>query len=228
LDIRKRFESFSHGIIYRFYRRRSAAMRILNTFVLVLGACLLAGQAEAEVVLVGTLSYDTFIPGDADSPGIDAFNLSNLTGGFALPTDFPVSDALTFQSATLTLTFSDLLQEVFDLGDIDPGFLLDPDGNPIVQVSGDQVFSSAEFNATLSAGIFALFDGTSFVADSPTLDVELLPSGGSALVADTDQTAIAVSGTVASTPEPSSLLLASLPCLVSAEYLRRKWAGRAN
>jgi hypothetical protein len=198
----------------------------VNTIVLGLGLCILAGHVQADIAELGALSYDTFIGGSSGFPGIDAFNLANLTGAFNLPPDFPVSDSLTFQSASLTLTLNDLSQEVFNLGDIGPGFLLDSGGNPVVQVPGDQLFKSAEFTATLSPGSFALFDGTSFVADSTALDVVLQPSNGPTLVADTDQTTIGVQGTIVGvTPEPSLfvVLLLVCTCLVLLR-LRRKTA----
>jgi hypothetical protein len=183
---------------------------------------LLATPMQASIAYVGALSYDTFVPAGNGSPGIDAFDLANLTGPFNLPPDFPVADNLTFQGAVLTLTLDDLSTQVFDLGDIGPGFLVDGSGDPIVQVPGDEVFNSAEFTATLSASIFALYDGTSFTADSTAMDILLLPSSGPTLTVDVDQTSIGVSGTVQSTPEPSSrdLILLALPCL--AWSLRRK------
>jgi hypothetical protein len=185
--------------------------QVLMTFVLALGMCLLSGQCWAATILIGTLSYDTFIPGGSVSPGIDAFNISNLTGSFDLPPDFPVSDSLTFQSASLTLTLGDLSQQVLDFGDIGPGFLLDPSGNPVVQVPGNEAFASAEFTATLSPGSFTLSDGTTFKADSTALDVVLDPSSGSTLVADVDQTTIGVTQTIAiTTPEPASRSLVLL------------------
>jgi hypothetical protein len=178
--------------------------------------CLLATTARASIVNLGTLSYDTFIPPGPGSPGVDAFDLANLTGAFSLPPDFPVIDALTFQSAQLTLTLSDLSQLVFTLGDIGPGFLLDQGGNPVVQVPGGQSFNSAEFTATLSALHFALSDGTSFTAGSTSIDVLLLPSIGQTLTVDVDQTTIGVAGTVQTIPEPASrdLLLLALVWLV--------------
>lgn len=203
--------------------------RILITIALVPFLYLLAVPAQANIASVGTLSYDTFIPGSSGFPGVDAFNLSNLSGGFSLPADFPVTDSLTFQSARLTLTFSDLSQEVFNLGDIGPGFLLDPSGNPVVQVPSDQLFASAEFTATLSPGSFALFNGTSFVADSTSLDVLLQPSSGPTLGADVDRTTIAVPGTIVGvtpgvTPEPSLfvVLLPACACLVLARLRRSR------
>jgi hypothetical protein len=169
--------------------------------------------AQAGMVDVGVLSYDTFIPAGNASPGVFAFDLYNLTGACSLPPDFPVSDSLTFVSATLTLTLSDLSQDVIPLGDIGPGFLLDQSGNPIVQVPGGESFDSAEFTATLSPVTFGLSDGTSFIAGSSSIDVLLLPSIGSTLTVDVDQTTIGVSGTAQIlTPEPSSrdFLLAAL------------------
>jgi hypothetical protein len=201
---------------------------MLKTITIALGVWLLAGHAQAGTVYVGTLSYDTFIPGSPGSPGspgIDAFNLSNLTGDFNLPPDFPVSDSLTFQSATLTLTLDNLSQEVFNLGAVDPGFLLDPSGNPVVQVPDDEVFDSAEFIATLSAGSLTLSDGTSFTADSPLLDVVLTPSSGPTLVADTDQTTIGVSGMIeTATPEPASRDFVLLALIWLSLHFSRKTA----
>jgi hypothetical protein len=180
--------------------------------------------AHADIVNAGALSYDTFIPAGNGSPGINAFDLANLTGGFSLPPDFPVEDALTFGSAMLTLTLSDLSEQVFALGKIGPGFLLDQNGNPIVQVAGNQAFDSAEFTATLAPVTFALWDGTSFTADSSLIDVMLLPSSGQTLTVDVDQTTIGLSGTVLTTiPEPSAgnLLLLVVFGLGWGIYARR-------
>jgi hypothetical protein len=148
---------------------------------------------------------------------VDAFDLYNLTGDFSLPPDFPVTDGLTFGEATLTLTLSDLSQDVFNLGDIGPGFLLDDNGNPIVQLPGDEVIDSAEFKATLSPITFALSDGTEFTTDSSSIDVLLLPSIGSTLTVDVDQALIGVTETVPTgTPEPASGDLVLLPPLARA------------
>jgi hypothetical protein len=196
--------------------------RCFKTVACAVAFCFLATSAFADVLNLGALSYDTFIPPGNGSPGIYTFDLANLTGAYNLPPDFPVADNLTFQGAVLTLTLEDLSQQVFDLGDVAPGFLVDGSGNPIVQVPGDEVFDSAEFTATLSEQTIGLYDGTSFVADSTALDVLLLPSSGPTLMVDVDQTTIGVSGTVQSTPEPASreMVLLALPFL--AWNLRRK------
>ena len=184
---------------------------------------LLHTRARADIVNIGVLSYDTFIPSGAGSPGIDAFDLSNLTGAFNLPPDFSVSDSLILQNAVLTVTPSGQAAQVFDLGDIGPGLLSDPSGNPVVQLPSDELFASAELTATLSSTSFLLSDGTTFVADSGALDVTLGPASGPTLTADVDQGVISVSGgpPVSSIPEPKG----SLPLLVAgvwfASRLRR-------
>jgi hypothetical protein len=159
--------------------------------------------ARADVVFVGALSFDTFIPSASGLSGVNTFDVSNLTGVFSLPPDFPVSDPLTFASATLTLTLSDMSQDRLALGDIGPGFLLDGSGNPIVQVPASQTFISAGFTAILSPLAFSVSDGASFLADSTSIDLLLLPSSGPTLTADLDEAAILVPGQTI-TPEPAT------------------------
>jgi hypothetical protein len=178
-------------------------------------------QAHASTVFLGALSFDTFIPGSVDAPGVDAFNVANLTDSFSLPPDFPVTDNLIFQSASLTLNPVGQAPELFSLGDIGPGFLLDSSGNPVVQVPSTQTFASAEFTATLSAQVFALADGTSFTAGSTSIDVLLLPSQGLTLTADVDQTTLDVSSAPPSvTPEPENW---AVTLLVLLWLVRRRW-----
>ena len=194
-------------------------------FALGMAICLLPTSARGDIVNVGTLSYDTFVPAGNGSPGIDAFDLSNLTGAFSLPPDFPVLDDLTFQGAVLTLTLERSVAAVFTLGDIGPGFLVDGGGNPIVQVPGDEVFDSAEFTATLSSLTFGLSDGTSFTAASNVMDIVLLPSIGSTLTVDVDQTTIGVSRVAGATvPEPATyqLILLAGPWLAWSARRKRR------
>ncbi len=204
----------------------SLLQRFITNLILISGlaACgLLTPVAHASTISVGVLSYDTFIPPGGDgSPGVDAFDIANLTGGFSLPPDFPVTDSLTFEDAVLTLTLTDSSQQVFDLGDIGPGFLLDGSGNPVVQVSSDESFTSAELTATLSPTTFMLFDGSTFTADSASLDILLLPSSGPTLTVDVDQTTIDVSSAAAaSTPEPAGAALVLTGCFGLLFWLRR-------
>lgn len=196
-----------------------------STLKVCLALCFLGTAAQATIINVGALSYDTFIPVGGGSPGVDAFDIANLTGAFNLPPDFPAADSLTFMGAVLTLTLSDATQQIFDLGDIVPGFLLDGGGNPVVQVPGDQTFTSAEFTATLSPTTFTLSDGTSFKADTATMDIFLLPSSGGTLTVDVDQTALGVSGSsVVSTPEPRTVGLALIGLLSCVLF----WRGRVR
>jgi hypothetical protein len=187
--------------------------------------CLLPIIAQADTLNVGVLSYDTFVPG---AGGIDAFDITNLTGSFNLPPDFPVLDNLIFQSAALTLSDG----QVFMLGNIAPGLLLDANGNPVVQVPASSRFQSAELRATLSATTFAMSGGT-FTANSNMIDILLLPSTGVNLTPDVDTTTIAVTGQASVvTPEPASwaLLLIVLPLMAWLGYRQHrrpsKWGKR--
>jgi len=199
---------------------------------LVLASCLFASRARADIfVNVGVLSYDTFIPAANGSPGIDAFNLSNFTGPFSLPNAFPVTDSVTFTSASLTLTLSDQSQSVIPLGNIGPVFLLDQSGDPIVQVPGNQTFDSAEFTATISPLSFLLANGATFTSSSPSIDVLLLPSIGTTLSADIDSSLIQVSGTsTVITPEPANgkLVLFTALLLIAWAAHRSRRAPQKN
>jgi len=181
----------------------------LTAFACVVGFCLIPTAAKADLISLGVLSYDTFIPGGLGSPGVDAFNIANFTGPFNLPPDFPVTDNLTLQGATLTLFQNGQTPQVLMLGDIGPGFLLDSFGNPVVQVPDNELFTSAEFTATLSVTQFALASGGSFVANSAAIDALLLPSSGPSLTADVDQTLIEAAGAfpTVTTPEPAGVVL---------------------
>jgi hypothetical protein len=184
------------------------------------------------MINLGVVSFDVFIPGDIDAPGINVFDISNFTGdpnlnGFALPPDFPVLDFLTFQGASLTLT-SNGTPTMISLGDIGPGFLSPTDP---VQFPDTTEFESAEFDATLLSPSFTLSDGTTFTVDSTNVDTLLMPSAGNSLTAGIDFAVIEVSGTVASTaPEPggASLIGAASALLAGAAALRQKMSSIKN
>jgi hypothetical protein len=172
--------------------------------------CLFSTIGRASIANLGALSFDTFIPSAGNLVGVNAFNISNLSGAFSLPPDFPVFDNLTFQSATLKLSNG----QTFTLGDIGPGFFLDQIGNPVVQVPADQIFQSAELKLTLSATAFMLSDGTLFQAGSNSIDIFLMPSVGQNLTADIDQSTITAQ---VGSPEPATsssvlILLAWIVC----------------
>jgi hypothetical protein len=197
--------------------------------LLICGLALIASlSAKANFIDLGVFSFDSFIPGGPSSPGINAFNIANFTGAFDLPPSFPVIDNLTFQSATLTLFQSGQAPQIFTLGDIGPGFLLDAFGNPVVQIPDTEVFTSAELTATLSATTFALSGGGSFAASSAAIDTLLSPSSGSALSPGVDFALIQASSGPVPTPEPTSIVFLLTTLLASAGIVRGVRSSRAT
>jgi hypothetical protein len=188
-----------------------------------LALCLAPAVARATAVDLGVLSYDVFIPGGAGSPGVDAFDIANFTGAFSVAPDYPVTDSLTFQSASLTLFPIGSTPVVIALGDIGPGFLLDAFGNPIVQVPDTEVFTSAEFTATLSPASFALAGGGTLTASSTAISTVLIPSNGATLTAGVDSAFIETNAVAsASTPEPASLPLVAAALLLGAGLVKAR------
>jgi hypothetical protein len=173
---------------------------------------------------VGFLSFDVFIPPAPGAPGTNAFNIVNLTDGSALPPDFPALTALTFLNGSLTLA-SGGSPSLVPLGDIGPG-----NTTPILALEFPDTssFSSALFMATLSTTTIALSDGTTFVADSPSITATMVPSSGGSLTAGVDSVVLSVSGNLVSVPEPNPrgvLLFAGIAMLVAIAR-RRKGAWR--
>jgi hypothetical protein len=176
----------------------------------ILGTVFLASvSAWADSTPIGVLSFDNLIPGDANSPGVNAFNITNLTGdpaggGFALPPDFPVYSPITFVDATLILSLADGSSQALALGGIGPGPLLDPGTGlplPSMQFPGSTLFLSATLSGTLSDTNLTLFDGSMLVTSS-SFSATLLPSSGPYLNPG-DLTLI----TVTPVPEPGTLVL---------------------
>lgn len=60
--------------------------------ILILAFCG-ATLCSGGVISVGVLSFDQLIPAGGGSPGVNGFTISNLSGLFALPPDFPVAAA---------------------------------------------------------------------------------------------------------------------------------------
>jgi hypothetical protein len=171
--------------------------------------------SPATAAPIGLISFDSFIPGP---DGVNAFNISNFTGLFSLDPDFPVSDSLTLLSATLTTIAEDGSATLFELSDAGPGFL---DG---LLFADTAAFLSATFTATLSSVSFLLADGTTFLAASDVVSVNLLPSAGTLLsvgdfaVIDVQASAPPPTSKV---PEPSTLLLVASGVLVGVCLGRR-------
>ena len=151
--------------------------------------------------------------------GVNAFTVSNQTGGFFSQPDFPASSALTFQSANMTLNPPGPPPN--PLGDIGPNA-----GTQVLFFPDFVSFDSAEFTATLDKTVFGLGDGSVFTADSSSLDVTLLPSIGTNLTAGTDFALITVSGTISApaVPEPAtwSLLLVAVAWLGTQAWRKHK------
>jgi hypothetical protein len=108
---------------------------------------------------------------------------------------------------------------VVPLGDIGPGLLLDPGGNPlpVLQFPDTINFTSAIFTATLTPTIFVLSGGNAFVAE-PTIFVTLSPLSGSLIVAGIDS-AVIVAQPASTVPEPGTVILIGIGLLVTRALL---------
>jgi hypothetical protein len=120
--------------------REGRIMRRSSCRVLLLILILLPATALCDTISVGLISYDVLIPANGNTPGVNVFNISNLTGdpsvgGFALPPDFPVLDSLTFLSLTLATGGP---PQVIQLGNLGPGPLSPTD---LVQLPDTSLFT---------------------------------------------------------------------------------------
>jgi len=200
--------------------------RILRMTNNVIGAMLLfCVVAQAGVINIGLISFDVLIPHGTGLPGVNIFEISNLTGdpasgGFALLPDFPAFTPLTLTGSKITLTPSAGPPQTIVLGDIAPGTFVST--GPL-QFPDTSLFSSGVFSATLSTTHILLAGGSTFVAASPSFSTVLLPSSGPSLIADRDSAVI----TVADVPEcaTSTLVLAGLVALAVAH--RKRWHARS-
>ncbi len=191
-------------------------------------ALILAASAvipsRAALVEVGLASYDQFIPQGA-GPGVNAFDVLNLTGAFALPPDAPVDTPLTFQNLMLSVHQSGGGTLTYSLGSLDPGVLLDVNGNPVVQVPDSSAFTSATLSGTISPAAFVL-NGTGVTVSPASFTATILPSSGHLLqVGDSANILInVVPSHSTSVPEPASIACFGLGLLLLASRKLRKTA----
>jgi len=221
---------------YPFAKKRCGVARMIRRLftiraLLSVSAGLLwigATAVRADVINLGIVSFDVFLPPDVPdgNPGVNALNISNMTGTFSAGSDFPAITPLTFQSATLTLSPAES-NPVPALGDVGPGLLLNAFFNPWLLAPDTDASGSARFQATLDKTVFSPGDGSVFTADSSLLnDVTLLPSNGTNLTAGTDFALITVLGTISApaVPEPArwSLLQVAMAWLGYQAWRRHK------
>ena len=183
---------------------------LLSAFSIML---LCTPAAQSGVINIGFLSFDVLLSPVGASPGVNVFDIANFTGdpassGFALPPDFPVLTFVTLQNASLLFNSTG---SPVTLPDIAPGQL---DQGVAPQFSGDTLFTSALFTATLTETTLSLDGGGTFIAD-PTITATLLPSSGPNLIAGTDLVVLQATEAVSAAPEPSSIVMIALAIMAA-------------
>ena len=172
------------------------------------------------IVNLGSIAYNTLIPGSIGFPGVTHFAIDNLTGPNALPSAFPVTTAATFLNAQLSLLFAGGATQTVLLGDIGPGAFT----SPLLAFVDTTLISSAVLSATLSPAVLTLSGGASFLPASTQLSVPLLPAYGPYLVQDLD--AALIQAPESEIPEPSTLGLCALGALALVAFqLRSRWSA---
>ncbi len=171
--------------------------QVLALVTVLLGFC---DPSFADSIAVGTFSYDPVFAASPGSPGLDAFDISNFTGGSSLPPIFPVATSLTFSSLNLVVTNADGSSTTYSEGSAGEGptFFFD------TLVSDSASPLGAILTGTFSPLTITLSDGTT-VYIAGDFATTLTPSLGASLTAGVDSTAILA--TVQPVPEPSSLVL---------------------
>jgi hypothetical protein len=141
--------------------------RLPQVFVLLVGMAFLTRIASAGAIEVGAgvLSYDTISASD------DEFDITNLTGADALPTDFPITTLLTMTITSLTVNFTS-----------GPALVLPGSDFTVVDADDDLDCTAGACNLFGDSITSAVLLGTF----SPTTGVAGLPSGTSILAAISD------------------------------------------
>ena len=186
-----------------------------------MGRCLLTGSlalllglwaqcALADSVPIGQISFDSTIPAAGGLPGVNSFDLLNLTGGLISPPSPGVVDVITL-SGQLTLSESvggsTSFQTIFFTG-------VGPFSTDLFDIPGDVQILSATLTGTLDNTLVTLNGGSGPVTLSSAFTVTDPFNGGLPLIAcdGTNSSTCSQGNLTASTnastvPEPGSLLL---------------------
>ena len=194
--------------------------RILSVCMIVVAASLAGRPASADVISLGTLSFEPHEIGQSN-----AFWILNLTGDLA-DDDHPVTIPLTFLNASLHLIYDGGDTKVF-LPPVGPGYLTDPDPTnpfapwPELKFDASIAFVSARLEATLSAPSFSLLGGDTFLPTSLDIIAELSAAPGLPLEPFAATSIDIVGDRIpALVPEPGTLSLLLLGGLFGASRVR--------
>jgi len=183
--------------------------RFLLTVVVAFLFGTLGQPALADTVPLGQISFDNTISSFGDLPGVNSFDLLNLTAGLNSP-DPGIFDALSVSGQLVVVeSIGGTQTTVTDaFSSIGPGF------QDVGDFSTDAMILSATLTGTLDTTFVTLNGGSSPVTLSQTFSVSDPFNGGIALVACTginddicSSGILTATTNVNPTPEPGTLLL---------------------